>query len=209
MTSARQCGWRSLLLATILLPSMSCSYVKNRSNDLLDVFWLDVDVGLWPSVDLHVTDFFGLGLGYSDQSVPLVNWHGRHVGSVPRKTMGFGAVIAATVYQHESNMVPILSGSGSYDDNVQSPPKLAAFMPTYFVKPYRASDRGLRLADVAASVTAGLGVRVGFSPGELLDFVLGFVGIDLGDDDCFGAISSGASRTPSDPEAAASTKNRP
>lgn len=209
MTFVSRRGWRSLLLVGLLLPSVSCSYVKNRSNDLLDVFWLDVDVGLWPSVDLHVTDYFGVGLGYSDQSIPLVNWHGRHVGWVPRQTIGVGAVIAVTHYQHEANMVPVVSGSGPYRDDVQSPPILGGFMPTYFVKTYRPSDRGLRLTDVGAGVTAGLGVRVGFSPGELLDFVLGFVGVDLGDDDRFGATSSGASGMPEDPAAAVSTKNRP
>ena len=47
------------------------------------------------------------------------------------------------------------------------------------------AERDVRVADVGASLTVGVvGVSVGFSPGEVLDLLLGVVGIDLaGDDD--------------------------
>lgn len=173
-----------LLLLGLVLSSASCSYVKNRTNDLLDVFWLDVDVGMWPSVDVQASDWFGVGLGYSHQGIPLVNWHGRHVGHIERRILAVGAVAAFTDYSNDW-MVPALPGSGDYDTNVQSPPNIAAFVPTYFVKEYDPSARGLRVADVGVGAAAIVGVWVGFSPGEFLDFVLGIVGVDIGDDDRF------------------------
>ncbi len=57
----------------------SCSYFKNRTNDLLDVFWVDVDAGLLASAEVRVTDFFATGGGVAIQSEPIVNLHGRYV----------------------------------------------------------------------------------------------------------------------------------
>jgi hypothetical protein len=59
------------------------------------------------------------------------------------------------------------------------------------------ADRNVRVADVGASLTLGVvSVSLGFSAGEVLDLLLGVVGIDLaGDDD--------ASRPPPPAEASA------
>ena len=82
-------------------------------------------------------------------------------------------------------MVPVLFGSRRYDKIVQPPANLAIFMPTYFLETYKPSERGLRVADIGVGVAAIVGARVGFSPGELLDFTLGIVGVDIGNDDRF------------------------
>ena len=37
------------------------------------------------------------------------------------------------------------------------------------------------------TIGVGVSIRLGFNPGELLDFALGFVGLDLYDDDVAGA----------------------
>ena len=49
---------------------------------------------------------------------------------------------------------------------------------------YSFAERGLRMADVGADVALGyVGLGLGVSPGEFVDLLLGFVGIDIAGDD--------------------------
>jgi hypothetical protein len=50
--------------------------------------------------------------------------------------------------------------------------------------PYPAAKARVHAFDIEVGVFALiLGARAGFSPGELLDFILGWVGIDIAEDD--------------------------
>ena len=52
-----------------------CSYLQNRTNDLLDVFRFDVGHGPGLYADARVTDFFASGLGLRSQRT--AGMHGR------------------------------------------------------------------------------------------------------------------------------------
>lgn len=58
------------------------------------------------------------------------------------------------------------------------------WFPAVDVAPARRSPSYVPwFTDIEAAVGLGVGLRVGLNPGELLDFVLGFVGLDMFDDD--------------------------
>ena len=193
---------KSLLLITTIALLPSCSYVQNRTNDLLDVFWLDVDVGVLAAAEVRATDFCAVGVGASLQSVPLVHVHGRHFGHVERMSGGLPVYWSISMYKNDE-MVPFLDGTPAYSSIVQPPPcnYLLFYPEEFFVDRhgdarYRIGRRGLRVLDCAVGASLGVGVRVGFSPGHLLDFLLGWFGLDLAGDDAFGGVEDAALSAP-------------
>jgi hypothetical protein len=168
-----------------------CSYVKNRTNDLLDVFRFDVGWGPGLYAEARVTDFAALFLGYRD--LQLAGMHGRFVGSATAMDLGLGPVVWGGSTQ---NTVPLLPGDTSQFDVDYAVPRRPMVgemlvLPVYIGTSL--SPRGLRSTDLGADVTLGyVSVGVGFSPGEFIDLLLGFFGIDLGGDDVFGREAAAA-----------------
>ena len=183
---------KPLLLVLACVALTSCSYVKNRTNDLLDVFWLDVDIGALASAQVRCTDFLATGAGIGIQKYPLFNLHGRYFGQLERGTGGLPMMGPMNLYSRFGEMAPVLEGSPDYPNAIQPPPmNFWFFYPTEPMgdrrgPKYRMQKRGWRIADCAIGATAILGVRVGISPGHLVDFVCGLFGYDPASDDVFG-----------------------
>lgn len=167
----------------------SCSYLKNRANDALDVFTFDGSLGPGLYAELRATDFAAVGLGY--HHVEFAGMHGRFTGSGNTEGAALGPVIlGACNYDHEFS--PVLSETTSEFDDYLEPPSVQFLVgPAMGIKcdsrgDYSVPRRGLHVADVGATATLGfVGFHVGFSPGELLDLVLGLASIDLRGDDVF------------------------
>jgi len=183
---------KALTLVLACAAATSCSYVKNRGNDLLDVFWLDVDVGALASAQVRCTDFLATGAGVGVQWLPLFNLHGRYYGRLERGTGGIGVMGPFNIYSRKGEMVPCMDGSPDYSIRIQPPPMNFWFF--YPTEPqgrsrgpmYDVRTRGWNVADCAVGATAIVGLRVGFSPGHFVDFVCGLAGFDPAADDVFG-----------------------
>jgi hypothetical protein len=176
-----------LLIALLLLPG--CAYLKDRANDVLDVFWSDVGIGPGLYVSARATDFLAVGFGYKEQAI--AGLHGRFAGTGSSLAVGLGP---AVIGNDRFDCSPVLPQDPSVFDAEQEPPasqllvvpcsfEHAGFEPC----DYSEGHRDLHFLDVNAGAALLLvGARVGFSPGELLDCVLGLFGIDLAADDGFG-----------------------
>ena len=160
------------LLAGCASPS---TYLQRRGADLGDVVDLELTVG--PGVDLHAhaTRWFGTALGWSDQRGFLV--HGRHAGSGSRETFG---ILVGGFTEAALDDLPPGACAGRYRGEGGGWALLLAAPPDELnVWP----ESGLSVWDFGIGGSLIVGVHVGFNPAELLDFVAGFSGADLGRDD--------------------------
>ncbi len=185
-----------LVIAAVLLaaaPAASgCAWADARRRDLADVIDLEVGIGLGVAVDVTATDLAAVGAGAAwSETVGLRDGAlGRTEGLVlglPVAPVTFLAarengsaliapptLLTARLAEEDwtdarpvgrtvargSTLVPALTGAASPD------------------RPWH------RAADLEARVTAGIAtVRVGFSPGELLDLLAGLIGLDPAGDD--------------------------
>ena len=185
-----------LVLFAALLPG--CTYLKNRATDLLDVVWLDVGVGPGLYAEGRISDFLIQGAGFQCHLVNL-GLHGRyfgigHLGGIGLPTLTMAGCTVSIHNPAYLGMVPMLGGGSQYDSCHIEPPwsSTCLFLPGVCVveRPssvpdYSAEKRKLRVADIGAAVQYGVGVRAGFSPGELYDFVWGLFGADPAADDVF------------------------
>jgi len=181
------CALRGTGLAACLL-LCGCNYVKNRVNDLLDPFRFDVGIGPGLYAEARATDFAAVGVGARFQEI--VAMHGRFVSTdIDAFALGLGPFVLGS--HHALDLQPLLAADPSEHDADHG--VVAAqflFFPSMGMKceaGYELANRGLRLADLGGTLALGyVGVGAGLSPGEFVDLLLGFVGIDIAGDDGFG-----------------------
>lgn len=172
------------LAFVVLMLFCSCGYLKNRANDALDVFRIDVGTGPGLLLEARATDFAAVGVGFHKQT--RVGVHGRFTGELKTVTVGAGPFVLGAV--EHGDYEPLLPGSEFDAAHDLIPVQLFVVPSTGFqtLAPYRVGRRGLHFADLGAGLTVGyVGIGVGCSPGELVDLLLGVVGIDLAGDDVF------------------------
>jgi hypothetical protein len=107
--------------------------------------------------------------------------HGRHLGMGRRETAGF--LLFSATSAEEQNM-PALVGdidhTDTYDIWVILLPFSVQLAPGAHVGYVPSWPHSF---DIAAGGSVVLGVHLGLSPGEMLDFALGFIGLDVARDD--------------------------
>lgn len=209
-------GQRHLSLLCLLVLGGGCApvgrYFASRGGDLSDAVQFALG---GPAVGAHVEATFLLNGGldlwkaYGDQGGTLGNFRGR----VP----GFGEFAAYSILLFHARGVDSDPLERDPDDAGDFPPVHAGF-PTHAHELGRAFEetpapenlRLLRWLDVEVNAAAILGVRVRFSPGELVDFLVGWFGLDPGGDDLRGDDLRGdASReAPVEAEPVAPPENR-
>ena len=166
-----------------------CSYLHDRVNDLLDPFRVDVGFGPGLYADARVTDFLAVGAG--GQTLDTAGIHGRFVGTARLGQVGLPGLV---MFGEPRNveMTPLLGDTSEFDwqrDIV--PGQVLLLFPAMHTGRTAVSDwslakRDVHVADLGASLTVFVGVSIAFSPGEVLDLLLGLVGIDLAGDDVAG-----------------------
>lgn len=176
-----------------------CSYLKNRTNDLFDVFRFDVGWGPALYAEARATDLVAVGLGVRYQE--SAGMHGRFVADdFPHEAVALGPFVFGS--SGSWTALPILAGGTSRYDLHRDvvPTQILCFPLMGFgscANDYVLSRRGLHVADLGADIAVGyVGLGVGVSPGEFLDLLLGLVGIDLARDDVFGSDPPPTSGTP-------------
>ena len=176
---------RPFLAMLCVLGSGACGYLRDRGHDLLDPFRVDVGYGLGLYADVRATDWLATGAGL--HRVHTAGLHGRFVGTSKTGQIGLPLILAG---EARSEMAPLLGGTSRFDWRRDIVPGQILVFPAMHMgrtgtSAWSLADRNVRVADVGASLTLGVvSVSLGFSAGEVLDLLLGVVGIDLaGDDD--------------------------
>ena len=179
---------RTLLLFTLCLSSCAADgYLAKRGRDLADCLTLTASAGLEASAGLHATYLAHISVGA-----------GLHVecGLVGRN-FGGGSVVTLGLPIAPFMESGILHGrylftevSGGWDkDAVEDECYLIHALDIGNTSPK--SDLW-HAFDLEISAVALVGGRVGFSPGELVDFLAGLAGLDPRKDD--GVLVEGASQ---------------
>jgi hypothetical protein len=179
------------------------NYMKNRGNDLLDPFKIRAGIGLGLHADVEATELLHAGIGGS--GIPIgagMNGRYMHIG----EQLELNCNLPVTLFiKKEADMIgtdpynpwcfthyhiecdwrgknevtycclsPLLYGVDKYGNAALDYTKQKDDIkkPVY------------RWLDAEAGATLGfINGRIGFSPGELLDFVLGIFTIDIAKDD--------------------------
>jgi len=169
----------ALALAALALSLTGCvspgNYLGNRAADLADVFTAELTIG--PGFDVHAqaTALVGTALGYSPQRGLMM--HGRFVGTGERHT---GGIVLSAATSISGEFLDPLYGDAVYRPRDRSWFLLIRYPP--FVPAFRKGEL-MRLLDVEAGASAIVGVHLGVSPLELVDFLLGLATVDLAGDD--------------------------
>lgn len=180
----------SALLAGVLLAGCASPYLKNRGNDLADVFDIGVTVnGGKPQFRLDFEPFL-FTVGYSDLHGKLIGLGGRQFGINDFESKGWGAVLAGEgVY-----------GTGPFDPRdprqykfPNDPENAPTNRPSYdmglipLVSSSNTNTIWTKYAECNKGIHLGwIGVHVPCRPADLVDFVLGFAKIDIMHDDTAG-----------------------
>ncbi len=153
---------RAALVVCALLAG--CGFARDRAADFADCFTVEAGVGPGLHADVKATDFLHIGAGYA---------HLRKAGARGRDVLWLrdrevGLPVSA-----------LLAAGAARDGSAWRAAHLHASIPDLlaFQDPWRR-------ADVEVGATAGVvSLRLGFSPGHLVDFLAGIVGLDPAGDD--------------------------
>ncbi|MCE9583117.1 MAG: hypothetical protein K8T20_11555 [Planctomycetes bacterium] len=165
-----------LFLAT--LPACTgCAYVQDRGKDFSEI-WRG-GIGISPIsafAQVRVGDVVHFGAGGHCPTVLV----GYTYGSPEREYLGeaqFGFFHAATCF------LPCDTLKGSTDSNWQTPPCIhcVGFLPCMTNEAVRT---WMHRFDIEFRIVFFIAIDAGFSPGEFLDFLLGWVGVDLDPEKC-------------------------
>lgn len=159
-----------LALVSLMVLSSGCAYVHDRVNDLTDIGGVKILAGRGARVAASFNNEKAIGVGYYD--FRKYGWDGRSFGvwadsgqdAVVNAERDFEALRGtAGAYCLETEIL------GSRDENHDH------ILPAMTFR---------NVGDVQLTLAAMLGVEVNVSPLQILDFVLGWVCFDIGDDDC-------------------------
>ena len=162
------------LLLTGCVSLSSCTFLGNRLGDLRDVLTLSGGFGLGARVRVAPSSF---GIVRHDDRWA---WWGRHAFADNQplgETLHFLTLGRTNLPTMSETQWKGDSGFGSTEvfDNLFWPISVKSVIPA----PY--------YTDCEVILGLGVSVRIGLNPGELLDFVLGWVGVDIYSDDAAGA----------------------
>jgi len=175
---------KKILLLACLFLLVGCAspfgtYVKDRGNDFADCFKGDIGVGFGVDAQVMATDYIGTGAGLA-VAANKIGFRGRHVGDWSDFHGGIGIVdygaFGSSMHPFESKNPPPFSSqvrsvcgvnTVPFDSSMQDPEK--PFLNTFDIE--------------AGGMALFVGSRVGFSPGQLIDFIIGWTGIDIAWDD--------------------------
>ena len=179
----------SLLAAAFLITLSGCQsagrYFEDRALDFSDIVRLEWG---WPAFGVHVdaTPLVSTGLDVWLAYPPYGGTAGNYQSRVPERASFVGY---STVFWYARDMDgdPLARDPENPDD---FPPPYASFVTQVHRLGYAFDDRPaserlrpIHWLDVEADWGFGIGLRTRVSPGQTLDFVLGWFGLDIGEDD--------------------------
>lgn len=198
---------RALVLASLALSLPSCRYLGNRAADFLDQFRGAVGVGTVAGVRARAVGVVdtGIMMGVKPRAAALGWRYGTPLAFRPdrradadqaeifRTTSIDGLDYAAGSYRSARTSAAVLPAVFTWTDATPTryewlvPGEGEDFDDRHWIwsRESRRQNRHARIHafDVEAEVGLFVYLDAGFSPGECLDFLLGFLGIDIAKDD--------------------------
>ena len=173
--------WLPAALAMLLLsPLFGCAgaanYIGNRCADLADMITLEATIGPITDVHFQATSFFGTGFGSSKQWGFVMR--GRHIGLGGRDSSGI--LLMASSHTSGTLLFPLYGDAEYVDKDMTLFPLVVRFPP---IEPILKRSEWPDLLDVEAGASLIVGVHVGVSVVEVLDFVVGLTTLDMCGDD--------------------------
>ena len=188
---------RSAVIASaalvMLLSSSGCAYLWDRGRDFTDIFGFDAGVGLGLGVDAQVSIYIHAGItAYRMEKATLT------AREVDRwEEVGFAPLVGRIIlYYNKTEPRSRYDSKEDWPDAIRggllaSPPIVNELLGTvqYRTTGYEVPARNreapwINALDVDVGVALiAVSVRFGISPGELIDFLLGWFGFDIGFDD--------------------------
>lgn len=168
-----------------LIGSADAQYFRNRYRDALDVLTLQVGYGLGGKARVGplqtglLVDVGTFGLRGGDLLTRRDFWPSGH--DIPAKVDLVGAVVGAECFQGSELSRRRRKGFVSRQIAVISLPRKPSEQATASRRVEGGSVPYCTQIEVVAA--AGPSLRLGFNPGELVDFILGWLRIDLFHDD--------------------------
>jgi hypothetical protein len=165
---------RTILLATLAFNLVGCAspYLKNRARDAADIFTFTTGAGAGGKARIGPVS---AGLVYQKDALGLRNG----VGFATRPTWKFEDGPGGKEFCYG------FLGAETSNQGERVTQRGKEFSTVYFLVPIDA-DRVTPphyYSQIEVTAGAGLGFRVGFNPGELVDFILGWAALDLFKDD--------------------------
>jgi len=166
------------------------AYVVGRANDLLDVFELNAGIGHGAKLDLkYGLQFFGLGevrsrrVGTIDRRAGVWRELDDEFGFLPLSFLAWPVHYAARLAgsRNVADIARFVAEAGS-DGFQHLDRKELNGDPAFLLKDTVQGPRHARWGDsfpIGAEIHAGVGVRAMVRPLQLVDFLVGFVGVDL------------------------------
>jgi hypothetical protein len=169
--------FKHLIVYFFITLSQGCSYLNNRFHDASDI--------------INISG--GYGLGASAQGGPLIAglYGGSDITGIRSGTAFFSTEHDNGQLTTTAMNIKFFYSNESQNSNIKLRGKdINAFGP--FITPNgsmahsHVSNNPAHYTQIEAVAGLGLSIRLGFNPGELLDFLLGFAAIDIFNDDIAG-----------------------
>ena len=170
-----------LALAAVLASGCASPYWQNRRADAADVFTATIGVGLGATArigPLHA------GLGGNFDLYGIEAGKVGELGNTGALVLDSGGHFAgdASLIAWGTSRIDLLGEGHARGKQVYSDRGSFGRIP-FWNPPTPESQNPARWTQIEVAVGLLGGLRLGFNPGELLDFVLGFFGIDIYGDD--------------------------
>lgn len=169
---------RRLILILLLVPATGCAYSRARFNDFMDVGRGEAKVGLGLQFDFQAGELLHLGIGSSHQY--SFGWVYGEFDSGYRYEDHFPISLVKTF--SDPGDIQVHSFEMELDDRIVE-------HRCYSLFPGGLNEGGLRRSDIHYFdiefnfLALVIGFQFGFSLGEWVDFMLGWFGVDIADDD--------------------------
>ncbi len=169
---------RRLILIFLLVPITGCAYSRARFHDFADVWRLEAKAGLGLQADFQTGELLHFGIGSSHQySFGFV--YGSFESGYRYEDHFPLSIINTMIDPNNSN---IHSFEMDLEEGIAKHRCYTLFPGGLYQGDVRRSD--IHYFDFEVNVLALIvGFQFGFSLGEWFDFLLGWIGIDIADDD--------------------------
>jgi len=196
------------LLLALLFTLPSCRYLRNRGADFLDQFRISVGAGSVAGVRVRAVGAVdtGIMMGIKPRAASLGWRYGTPLffnhadpkfdadqAEIIKATSVTGLDFASGTYRSARTSAAILPGLFTWTDATPKdyewlvPEEGDEFRDRYWIWNRETTRRNryaqIHAFDIEAEVGLFVYLEAGFSPGEMLDFLLGIVGIDIAKDD--------------------------
>jgi hypothetical protein len=181
--------WGALLLA---LGAGGCQYAEERGRDFLDMFRLEGHLGPGLQADIKATELLHFGFGSSQGARTGFNYGALETDRVLEHHLP--ASIVTSITHPDQQALHLISWG------LEAPQHRCYVMLPGVLNNNTMQVDALHFFDIELGLYAIFpGARIGFSPGEFLDFFLGLWTFDLAGDDSFEGRSNKRLMKPHDP----------